>query len=361
MSKQSFRHVIVTNSVAVPAADANTTALVAGQVGVFEVPSYRNKLDFNTINRVQIFQGTPDFPVAALAGVPNFNRRTIEFNKLAIKAAKLSVPVSAQNRIVVLGFDTTAAATANLILKNGGAKKSVWITLSGFPVNQETGHTQGWTKRFDIESNPSGDPATNFSQEAIVDDLIAQINADPNFAKYLNLTKNTGGAAQAGLQISTNSVKFARPTKYQYGIASYEAQVVHVEINTWSPDYNEAYVQDSGEWPVVEKQALRYAQGGGEYVRELEKRSLSYELEEFSCDPALLDAYGYDFNAVTTTNYDEYQLWVEQDPIKTEGFGKVENSHILSVFVPAGTGRSAGQIGTVLNNLVVDAGLPALF
>jgi hypothetical protein len=370
MSKQSFRHVLVTNNIDPAAADAATTALVPGQISVFEVPSYKAKLDFNTISRVQIFQGTPDFEMPMHGGVPNFNRRTIEFNKLAIKAARIKTPVTAQGRILAIGYDNVLT-TKTLSLKCG-QKKFVTITLSGVPVNQETGHRDGITRTFQIEAplcadcpTPS-DPCVVVPSGPLADDLKAQIERDPLLKKYLQITKRTGTdgvlGPVAGLEIASAVVKRDRTSKYLFGSYPYDADVVHVEINTWSPDYNDSPEVDADQWPITEKQALRYAQGGGEYVRELENRSLSYELQEYSCDPAQLEAYGYEFNAIVGNTYDEYELHVSQSPIKTEGFGSVENDYIISIYIPTGApGRAVGKIGDVLNKLVVDAGLPALF
>lgn len=361
MSKQSHRQVIVAPVVTSPAADATTTALTEGQVGVFEVPSYKAKLDFNSIARVQIFQGTPDFETARMSGIPNFNRRTPDFAKTKIKLAKLIAPATKQNRVIALGYDAAVAATKTISLKGGGAKKTVHVTLSGSPVSQELGHTQGWTKKFIIESDPASDPLVNVAPATLADDLIAQIQNDPEFSKYLTLTKTTLSTTHAGVLFETKSVKPERPSVYQYHNYPYDNEVVHVEVNTWDENYNAEYTPDASEWPVTEKTALRYAQNEGEYVRELEKRSLSYELMELGCDPGTIDAEGFKFNASTTVNYDEYQFVVELDAIKTEGFGKVQDDRVISIFLPTGTGRAVGELGDVLSKLAVDAGLPALF
>jgi hypothetical protein len=369
MSKQSFHQTIVANVITTPAADANTPALTTGQVGVFEVPSYKSKRDFNTISRVQIFQGTPDFESPLMGGLPNFNRRTIEFDKLKIKKARLIAPVAAQSRIIAIGYDN-AVNTKTLNLKCG-QKKYVTITLTGVPINQEMGHIHGIVRTFQIEApecvdcpTPSN-PCDLVNPEPLANDLIAQIQRDPIIAKYLTLTKRTGvngsGDTVAGVEITSAIVKPDRSNVYLFGSYAYTADVVHVEINTWSPDYNDLVEEDADQWPVTLKQDLRYAQGTGEQVREKEKRSLSYELMEYSCDPAILEAEGFEFNAITSNNYDEYQFSVEQDPIKTEGFNSVKNDYIISIHVPAGTGRGANELGSVLSALAVDAGLPALF
>lgn len=369
MSKQSFHQTIVANVITTPAVDANTPALTVGQVGVFEEPSYKSKRDFNTVTRVQIFQGTPDFETGLMGGIPNFNRRTVPFDLKKLKKAKLIAPVTAQSRIVAIGYDNVDN-TKSAKLKCG-QKKYVTITLTGVPINQEMGHIHGITRTFQIEApecvdcpTPSN-PCDIVNPEPLIDDLIAQIQRDVIIAKYLQLTKHTGvdggGDPVAGVSIASAIVKPDRGSKYLFGTYAYSADVVHVHINTWSPDYNDLVETDADQWPVTLKQELRYPQGTGEQVREREKRSLSYELREYSCDPAVLEAEGYDFNAITTNNYDEIQLHFSQDPIKTEGFSSVSNEHIVSIYVPTGTGRGANELVTVLSALAVDAGLPALF
>lgn len=124
-----------------------------------------------------------------------------------------------------------------------------------------------------------------------------------------------------------------------YDLWDYNFETVHAQISTFSEDYNAKPCAD--EWVARKIQQFEYPSGTGSYVRELEKKALSYHLRERSFDAIVREIEGYQFQAKPDVFYDEYVVEFDYD-YKTSGgwTEKYTDSYHLHVFFPAGQGKA---------------------
>lgn len=140
---------------------------------------------------------------------------------------------------------------------------------------------------------------------------------------------------QAGVVIETAYVnRITGDCTFDY--YPYEADTIHIEVSEYNADYNGNPCESR--WPVTELQSVKYPVGVGAYVREQEKKSLSYFLLERSVDPAVREAEGFRFQTNPDLYYDEYTLHYDFS-YKVLGWSQTySDSYQLVLYVPEGSG-----------------------
>jgi hypothetical protein len=94
---------------------------------------------------------------------------------------------------------------------------------------------------------------------------------------------------------------------------------------------------------LLEIQSVKYPQGVGARVRDEEKKSLSYFLQERSMDPAVREAEGYVLQTNPQAYYDEFTI--EYDfKYKVGGWSETyTDSYHQVIYVPEGSGTQLQQ------------------
>ena len=149
-----------------------------------------------------------------------------------------------------------------------------------------------------------------------------------------------GTTVQAGVLIETAFVnRITGDCTYDY--FPYEADTIHIQVSEYNADYNASPCENR--WPVSEIQSVKYPVGVGAYVRDQERKSLSYFLEERSQDPAVREAEGYSLQTNPQIFYDEFT--VEFDfSYKVGGWSQTyTDSYHWVIFVPEGSGAAIQQ------------------
>lgn len=144
-------------------------------------------------------------------------------------------------------------------------------------------------------------------------------------------------SVQAGVIIETAFVnRITGDCTFDY--FPYEADTIHIEVSEYNADYNGSPCESR--WPITDLQSVIYPVGVGSYVREQEKKSLSYFLLERSADPAVREAEGFRFVTDPSLYYDE--LTLEFDfKYKVLGWsGAYTDSYHLVVYYPEGSGTT---------------------
>jgi hypothetical protein len=154
------------------------------------------------------------------------------------------------------------------------------------------------------------------------------------------VTSTPTDVTNAGVIIETAFVnRITGDCTYDYW--PYEADTVHIEISEYNADYNASPCESR--WPVSELQSVKYPQGVGSYVREQEKKSLSYFLIERSNDPAVREAEGFSFQTDPHKYYDEFTLEFDFK-YKVGGYStEYQDSYHLAIYVPEGSGAALQQ------------------
>lgn len=161
-------------------------------------------------------------------------------------------------------------------------------------------------------------------------------------------------------QVCLSGVKFElaaynrETNECTYDLWSYNYETVHAQISTFSEDYNDKPCDD--EWVARKIQQFAHPAGSGSYVRELEKKALSYHLRERSHDAVVREIEGYQFQAKPDVFYDEYVLEFDFQYKTSGGWTESYNdSYHLHVFFPAGQGKAfETAINTYLASSSID-------
>lgn len=160
----------------------------------------------------------------------------------------------------------------------------------------------------------------------------------------------TNTVCKAGIKIQVAFVD-RNTNECTFDYFPYENDTVHVTASTFEPNYNEH--PNKSEWAFKQLQGVEYPAGSGDFVRRLEKESLSYELRERSFDPVVRQNEGFEFNAQAGKFYDEYALDFEFD-YSVGGWGKkYSENYTLRFFFPEGTGKA---FETAINAYLTSAG-----
>lgn len=185
---------------------------------------------------------------------------------------------------------------------------------------------------------------TIYSEPASIDCTIDQLvfPALPSFGNtsWEEVATTPSTTAQAGVIIETAFVnRITGDCTYDY--YPYEADTIHIQVSEYNADYNASPCENR--WPVTELQSVKYPQGVGAYVRDQERKSLSYFLEERSQDPAVREAEGYVLQTNPTAYYDEFTLEFDFS-YKVGGWSQTyTDSYHLSIYVPEGSGAQLQQ------------------
>lgn len=159
-------------------------------------------------------------------------------------------------------------------------------------------------------------------------------------SQWTEVAATPGATVQAGVVIETAFVnRITGDCTFEY--YPYEADTIHIEVSEYNADYNASPCENR--WPVSELQSVKYPQGVGARVREEEKKSLSYFLEERSMDPAVREAEGYVLQTDPLAYYDEFTI--EYDfKYKVGGWSEAyTDSYHWVIYVPEGSGAQLQQ------------------
>jgi hypothetical protein len=159
-------------------------------------------------------------------------------------------------------------------------------------------------------------------------------------AQWKEVATTPSGTVQAGVLIETAFVnRITGDCTYEY--FPYEADTIHIEVSEYNADYNASPCENR--WPVSEIQSVKYPQGVGARVRDEEKKSLSYFLQERSMDPAVREAEGYVLQTNPQAYYDEFTI--EYDfKYKVGGWSETyTDSYHQVIYVPEGSGTQLQQ------------------
>lgn len=185
---------------------------------------------------------------------------------------------------------------------------------------------------------------TIYSDPVAIDCSVDEIKfpALPAFegSAWTPVTSAPSTVEQAGVIVETAFVnRITNDCTYDY--FPYEADTVHMEISEYNADYNASPCEDR--WPVTQLQGVKYPQGVGAYVREQEKKSLSYFLLERSQDPAVREAEGYVLQTDPNLFYDEFTI---EFGFKYKVLGwsdEYQDNYHLAIYVPEGSGTALQQ------------------
>lgn len=138
-----------------------------------------------------------------------------------------------------------------------------------------------------------------------------------------------------------------------YDLWSYNYETVHAQISTFSENYNDRPCDS--DWVARKIQQFAHPAGSGSYVRELEKKALSYHLRERSHDAVVREIEGYQFQAKPDVFYDEYVLEFDFQYKTSGGWTESYNdSYHLHVFFPEGQGKA---FETAINTYVASSSI----
>lgn len=183
MSNQSFGVHFVASSPTLLASGATVENLGVGQIGILDAKTFTGVTSptYAKNKAIEIVWGTPDLgDLPLMAGVPNQN----DYSKLIKgklltnfrgKAAKRPLP-----EIVTVGWSGDNADTDTLFALPGQVKY-LYIKLTGAPIDKLYGK-DGVTRMFSTRAGTTddcGDPCANVDCRLLLDDLVKQINADP--------------------------------------------------------------------------------------------------------------------------------------------------------------------------------------
>lgn len=145
---------------------------------------------------------------------------------------------------------------------------------------------------------------------------------------------------QAGVVIETAFVnRITGDCTYDY--YPYEADTIHIQVSEYNADYNASPCENR--WPITELQNVKYPQGVGARVRDDEKRSLSYFLEERSVDPAVREAEGYVLQTDPLAYYDQFTIEFDFS-YKVGGWAQTyTDGYHWVIYVPEGSGAALQQ------------------
>lgn len=183
MSNQSFGVHFVTNSPTLLASGQTVENIAVGQIGILDAKTHRavTSPTYATTKALQIVWGTPDLgDLPLMAGVPNQN----DYSKL-IKGKLLTnfrgkAAKRPKNEVWTVGWSGDNADTDTLFALPGQVKH-LFVKLTGAPIDKLYG-VDGVTRQFSTKAGTTddcGDPCSEVDCRLLVDDLVKQINADP--------------------------------------------------------------------------------------------------------------------------------------------------------------------------------------
>lgn len=133
----------------------------------------------------------------------------------------------------------------------------------------------------------------------------------------------------------------------------YENDIVHIQVSNYNPDFNADPCETN--WVFKQLRGVKYPQGHGQYVRDIEKKSKMYDLRFRSTDNVVRELEGYSLQADPSKYYDEYVLSFDHKWKTAGGWAEqYTDSYNVHFFVPEGQGA---QIEAVLNSYVTSAGI----
>lgn len=231
-----------------------------------------------------------------------------------------------------------------------GFPKEYTITLSEDPCGtSRLADLQAYYPDLVIEETESGECAGLFTTTVYSDPVLVDCGVNnlvfqaPQAFEGISWTPSAVTPAtdvQAGVIIETAFVnRITGDCTFDY--YPYEADTIHIQVSEWNHDYNGNPCEDR--WPVTDLQGVKYPMGVGAYVREQEKKSLSYFLKERSVDPAVREAEGFKFVTDPNQFYDEYTLEFDFK-YKVLGWSDTyTDSYHLVVYIPEGKGLAFEQ------------------
>lgn len=197
---QSYRQMFVSNSSVLLAQGKTVETLGVGQIGIIDektktavtAPTYA------TNKAVKFVWGTPDLTgrLTLMTGVPNENiysklvkgRKIVGWRGKAAKRGK--------NEVVVAGFSGAAGDTETLTMYPGETRH-LFVNLSGAPIDKFYSK-QGLMRQYSVTAPYTadcGDDCTAVNAVWVANELVKQINSDPQVNRFIKATVVQGGVA----------------------------------------------------------------------------------------------------------------------------------------------------------------------
>lgn len=191
MLNQSFRQVFVTNTPLLLPAGSTVENIAVGQVGILDAKTYKavTAPTYGINKALYLVHGTPDTSyLPPFFGPPNENEYSKIIKGRLLKDFKGKAAHKGQNEAWVLGFSGDPTDT-NTLFARVGEVKGFDITLTGGPINKLFS-SQGITRKFQVEIGAfdecvDGDPCALVDCRLIVEDLVKQVNSDPQISRLV--------------------------------------------------------------------------------------------------------------------------------------------------------------------------------
>ncbi|XAI97412.1 hypothetical protein [Leptolyngbya phage Lbo-JY46] len=187
---QSFRQVFVTNSPALLAQGKTVENLAVGQIAILDGHTNRavTAPTYATSKSLSFVWGTPDIEgrVTLMTGVPNENIYSKLVKGKKIKGWRGKAAKRGRNQIVTVGFSGDVTDTDTLFAY-GGDVRHLFLNLTGAPIDKFY-TKQGLMRQYSYEVPFTDNCSTDceaVGSEAIAENLVAQINSDPQVNRFI--------------------------------------------------------------------------------------------------------------------------------------------------------------------------------
>ena len=195
---QSLSQVFVTNSSALLAQGQTVDSLAVGQIGILDAktnlavtaPTYANN------KALKLVWGTNNLDLGIFGGVPNENEYSKLIKGKLVQAFRGKAAVHSHTPLWTVGWSGDVSDTDTISGKAGEAKH-LYIHLSG-TIIERLYSKQGLTKLF-LSTPPCTDDCSLGCDvqdcSAITDQLVAQINSDKDFKKFIRAKAIKNGSS----------------------------------------------------------------------------------------------------------------------------------------------------------------------
>lgn len=218
---KSIRDVFVINNPAL-LTSGDSTNLAVGQLGIFGYDPNKDRLatgspNFSSNKAIQLIVGTPDVPTNLLGAVANQSKVSKPIKGRKITSWEGRAAKRGQTQKITIGYD--GFDTTKTLFAKCEESKTVFLKLSGGPIDQVF-HTEGkgLVRQYSVYSgccDDCGNDCAQVSAEAMADDLISQINADP----ILSLGSRTGNKLVVAKKVIGAAAPTPASTINQYTLA----------------------------------------------------------------------------------------------------------------------------------------------
>lgn len=263
MLNQSFRQVFVTNQSALLPSGSTVDNIAVGQIGIVDAKTYVATAapTYGTNKALYLVHGTADTKgLPFMFGPPNQNEYTKLIKGRLLRNFRGKAAHKGQTESWVVGYSGDPTDT-NTLFARVGEKKGIDITLTGDPIDKIFS-TQGVTRKFQTQIGTfdecvDGDPCALVECRLIAEDLVAQINSDPQISRYVkaSVIVDCSPSLPAGTTDTDYKFKLVVPdTRDAFAKANVQAQYAGDKVSAVGSDgINSIYsvVRDTNTLPAA--------------------------------------------------------------------------------------------------------------